>query len=241
MTRPDLKDDDLFTEKLLKLPRKIDIYNYAPCTGGEFFQSMLVLSCPKTRAVLKHKDYQESLLRAENNIKLFRRIEYMGMGRGYEVMRLLHLFSPDELISFFKYLIVNAIVDSRKLKEWNDTLIILSGHYDFRSKKARIWAEYEHWDVIKLNPETQSTRDLVKRMCVTIFGPVESATQEYLIDRMFTKYSYQENFPFLEYILYEDYDLIKYFIENRYGSEMDFDFIDQSLRMWKEVRVDPYL
>ena len=48
-------------------------------------------------------------------------------------------------------------------------------------------------------------------------------------------------FPFMDYMVENDLNGVKYYLEDRYGPDLDFDFIDQSLIEYKKNRIDPYL
>jgi hypothetical protein len=38
-----------------------------------------------------------------------------------------------------------------------------------------------------------------------------------------------------------DFNSIKDYLTNRYGSDLDYDFIDRALINYKKIRIDPYL
>ena len=45
----------------------------------------------------------------------------------------------------------------------------------------------------------------------------------------------------MDYMINNDLNVIKDYIENCYGPELDHDFIDKALINYKKVRIDPYL
>jgi hypothetical protein len=48
-------------------------------------------------------------------------------------------------------------------------------------------------------------------------------------------------FPFMDYMISNDFNSIKDYLEVRYGPDLDYDFIDKALITYKKVRIDPYL
>jgi len=242
---------ETFENKLLMLPKKIDFYNYESCAGGEFWQSMITLSCPKTKIILRNDDFE---IREKDNFKFFRSSKYdktISIHAGFPALLFL---TAENIINLYKYQLINHMIYCRPgytfykpspgdeltlVEKYKDVLFVFSNHWRIESEIMKTISEYKYWTFLDLNPEENFSRKLICKMIeMTGIGPRNNYGQ---ISPNFDPYPFLERIPFLDYILFNDYDSIKYFIENRYGSNLDFDFIDQSLRMWKKVRVDPYL
>lgn len=248
---------DNFLDDLLRLPRKIDFINYAPYAGGDFFTSLILLSHSKTKNLIyfvnnhpnteniSQSDYNGFKVKQYNNRIIFSKPNYYSMNYLIPTSRLVEYFRPNEIIDLYKHSIANAFLPSyfdslparkNKITLYKDSIILIPNHWIMSPKKMEIFSQYKYWDVINLNPESKKgkkflykTRDQIK------------SVKEAFVGHFLNRFPFLENFPFLDYILEEDYETIKYWIENRYGSDLDFDFIDKSLPMWKKVRVDPYL
>jgi hypothetical protein len=239
--------------ELLKIPKKIDFYNYECGCGGEFFQSMITLSCNRTKNILSNDSLVTREIGNNNNI-FFSKSSYKPPIRIYSQFPTVNLLSYQNIVDLYKYQIINNMINLEKgwplfidykseiYKKYKNVLFIFSNHWTIDSEKMKKLSEYEYWSFLDLNPETKFARKLICKVNRIIgMFPNNILDKPPIIEEQFDRYPFLENFPFFDCILYNDYNSIKYFIENRYGSDLDFDFIDQSLKMWKKVRVDPYL
>jgi hypothetical protein len=232
-----MKNIETFDIKLLKLPKKIDFYNYSTYTGGEFFTSMIALSCNHTKKVLRD-DVLCSYEITQNKI-VFSKNEYNKPIKIYSWHDGIEFLPANEIINLYKYSILNHMIPEsynlNNLKKYKNIIFIFSGHWNINPQKMKDISEYEYWNFLDLNPKSNYSHNILDKMHNIL---KINKTPNPKIEN---KYPFLENFPFLDYILDKDYPGIKDWIENRYGSDLDFDFIDRSLRMWKKVRVDPYL
>lgn len=108
--------------------------------------------------------------------------------------------------------------------------------------------------IINLNPQTERAKDMVKRFNrLYFYRPNKSILEESketippideLTDVAIDHPTFQNmklKFPFMDYMVDNDFKSIIYYIEDRYGPDIDYDFIDQALIDYKKIRVDPYL
>jgi hypothetical protein len=248
-----------FLDSILKLPRKIDFFHYSPFAGGDFFISLIILSHEKSKNLIvgyrqKHPafenyediDYKGFKVR-KNNLGqiIFSKPQYNNMNYLKPSNRIVQYFKIEELINVYKYSLINSFLPSYPntppnghsgLSRYKDSIILIGDHWIINHNKMKKFSKCKYWDVINLDPSTKFANNLLKKMRIDN-GEITDKFQEHFLN----KFPFLENMPFLDYILDENYDQIKYWIENRYGSDLDFDFIDKSLPMWKKIRVDPYL
>lgn len=242
-----------FEDQVLSLPRKIDFIYYGFCSGGEFFTSLIALSCPLTRHLLRHNAFvlnelfptYDSPIYFKKNIHAF--IEFIDHG---------HMMTSEEIIKHCKSSIFSSmlhhyvgemktqkilthinrknIIIERLERIYKKTIIVVCKHFDFMNdNKLNDFNSIKYWDVLNIDPITKEGKKCVSN----------SAKQIKKIDNLdFRTVSNNiERFPFFDYMIYEDYNEVKYFLENRYGSNLDFDFIDKSLKDYYKIRVKPYL
>jgi hypothetical protein len=254
-----MKTPDNFLDTILNLPRKIDFIHYTPFAGGDFFTSLIILSHAKSKNLIasfdqkhpgfinyKEADYQGFKIRKNNSDQvIFSKPQYINMSYLKPSSRIVEYLKIEEVINLYKYSLINSFLPSYPnppsgansgLSRYKDSIILICDHWLMNPNKMKEFSQYKHWDVINLDPSTKFANNLLKKMRKDT-GKLTSKFQDHFINR----FPFLENFPFLDYILEKDYNTIKYWIENRYGSDLDFDFIDQSLLMWKKLRVNPYL
>lgn len=102
--------------------------------------------------------------------------------------------------------------------------------------------EQPYWDVINIDPQSKQGRNFVANWCVKT-GLSKTGSKE-PIKKMMEHRAFENiklKFPFMDYMIEKDYDSIKYWLEDRYGSDLDFDFIDQSLVNYRKIRIEPWL
>jgi hypothetical protein len=250
-----------FEDQVLSLPRKIDFIYYGSCSGGEFFTSLIALSCPLTRHLLKHNDVVLNELRPiydspvyfKRKINSFLEyIDYTGhMMTSEEIIRnckssifssMLHHYASElknfkgdlSIYSLVEVWNTESIVIKRLERIYKKTIIVACKHFNYMNvNKLNDFNSTKYWDVLNIDPITKEGQ-----RCV-----YNSAKQIFKNDNLnFRTVSNNiERFPFFDYMIYEDYDEVKYFLENRYGSNLDFDFIDRSLKDYYQIRVKPYL
>jgi hypothetical protein len=179
-----------------------------------------------------------------------------------------HLMSPLDRINYSKMLLFQSMIDfnikfgNSILLTGTDTLndisiykganIILCTHWvdlsaipktkNFESRNfgLNLFENEKYWDVINLDPKTEKGKNLVLNFCkkFKLVNNIEKIKTG-LNHSAFNNIKLQ--FPFMDYLAINDFDSIKNYISNRYGPDLDFDFIDQALIDYKKIRVDPYL
>jgi hypothetical protein len=252
-----MKIENNFINSILKQPRKIDFMHYTPFAGGDFFTSLIILSHRKSKDLIidftqhhpkfvnnKEIDKDGFKIRTNSDQIIFSKPLYK-MNYIKPSSRIVQYMEIDEIINSYKYSLINAILPSfpnpppgghSGISRYKDSIILIADHWIMNPNKMKIFSEFKYWNVYSIDPETKYCKNLLIEMNKKVGSPTIKF-QEHFMDR----FPFLENFPFLDYIIKEDYHVIKSWIENRYGSDLDFDFIDQSLKMWKKVRVDPYL
>jgi hypothetical protein len=253
-----MKTPDNFLDSVLKLPRKVDFIHYCPFAGGDFFTSLIILSHEKSKKLIvnftqqhpkflnnKQIDKNGFIVKINSGYTIFSKPQYNNMTYLKPASRIVQYMEIDDIINLYKYSLINAFLPSYPnppepqqsgLLRYKDSIILICDHWIMNPNKMKIFSKSEYWGMISLDPETKYSKKLMVEMNKKV-GSVTQKHQEIFMDR----FPFLERFPFLDYILEKDYNTIKYWIENRYGSDLDFDFIDRSLKMWREVRVDPYL
>ena len=251
-----------FEEWVLKLPRKIDFLLYSCGAGGEFFYSLIVLSCNKTKKLLQNQDFRinddQEIIRF-NSPKYFKR--NLDTSLSFMDYTVEHL-TAEQLINNVRSILFSSIVthmrDERTTKAFvnlesvftsiiKDTLLISRKHFDHArpndpnyeidiQEKFEKFSDYHLWDVVNIDPISKAGKRNVLNAKGYYFPHLVNVPFE---DK--TKFTHIECFPFIDYMIEQDYNSIKYFIENRYGSHLNFDFIDQSLSMYYEKRVKPFI
>ena len=249
-----------FEDYLLSLPKKIDFIHYSAGSGGEFLSSLIALSCSKTKKIInqteltlepggytyptyvspnyflrslntcmEHIDLGIDFMTSEEIIKSCKSSIYSSMMFYYSKnfkknMDLFYPFMRDE-----------TTVKNKLETLYKDITITICKHFHIiNGNKISDLNSTKIWDVINIDPITKEGRKCVDNSVRVIFS--YRGKREYR-----TTSSDIERFPFFDYMIYEDYDGVKYFLENRYGSNLDFDFIDRSLKDYYQIRVKPYL
>lgn len=253
-----MKKPDNFLDGILNLPRKIDFIHYTPFAGGDFFASLIILSHDKSKKLISNfvqphpkfsNDDETKIdqfkIKVNSGHTVFSKPLYNNMNYLKPSSRIVQYMNINDIIDSYKYSLINSILPSYPnppagahsgINKYKDCIIIIPNHWIMNPNKMKIFSQSKYWNVVNIDPETKSGKNLLIKMN-NIVGGVSKNHQESFMDR----FPFLENFPFLDYILDQNYSEIKYWIENRYGSDLDFDFIDKSLSMWKKVRVDPYL
>lgn len=136
---------------------------------------------------------------------------------------------------------------------FSDTFIILCTHwvnfdpaYKIKNMESKtfgipLFENEKYWNVINLDPQTEKGVNLVKNFCKK-YDLIQNPDDE--INRRINHQAFNNiklKFPFMDYMACNNLNSIKDYIENRYGPNLDFDFIDQALINYKKLRVDPYL
>jgi hypothetical protein len=103
-----------------------------------------------------------------------------------------------------------------------------------------LFEKQKYWNLINLDPQTKKGKNFVINFCIKskLANNVEKV-------KLSLNHSAFDNiklkFPFIDHLLNNDFNLIKDYINDRYGPELDHDFIDKALINYKKVRIDPYL
>jgi hypothetical protein len=253
-----MKTPDNFLDTILNIPRKIDFIHYTPFAGGDFFASLIILSHNKSKKLISNFiqphpkflnddeiDICQFKIKINSGYTIFSKPLYNNMNYLNPSSRIVQYMEVNDIINLYKYSLINSILPSfpnplpagnSGISRYKDSIIIIPNHWIMNPNKMRIFSQFKYWDVISIDPETKFGKNLLVEMNNKV-GSVTKKHQEIFMDR----FPFLENFPFLDLVLNQNYNEIKYWIENRYGSDLDFDFIDQSLPMWKKIRVDPYL
>lgn len=98
----------------------------------------------------------------------------------------------------------------------------------------------KHLTLININPQTPAAKRMVYNFVNKSNLTVSKTLVSFQLEHpAFT--NIKEKFPFMDYMVENNFDAIKYHIENRYGPDIDYDFIDQALIDYRKLRVEPYL
>lgn len=136
---------------------------------------------------------------------------------------------------------------------FKDTNIILCTHWishiggpDSHKKNygLKVFEQQEYWNVINLDPQTPRGQKLVKNFCKKFKLLSNNELKSEKVQKQFDHPAFKNiklKFPFMDYMVENDLNGVKYYLEDRYGPDLDFDFIDQSLIEYKKNRIDPYL
>jgi hypothetical protein len=259
--------NDIF-DTLLKLPRRIDFLHYTPFAGGDFFTTMIINSHEKTKKLIVgfcqggHPAFTESEKTYENGFEIrknrtgnviFGRLIYKNLSYLAPISEIVNYLTIEQTIDLYKYSLLTSILPSfpnpprgtgNDILLHKDTIVIIADHWLMNTKKMEKFSKCQYWNMLNIDPETEFATNLMYKMRdATSYNLRRGLTpgtlrfQKKFVDR----HPNIEKFPFLDYILVSDYKGIMDWIENRYGSDLDFDFIDKSLKMWRKVRVEPYL
>jgi hypothetical protein len=257
-----------FFDTLLKLPRRIDFIHYTPFAGGDFFTTMIINSHEKTKNIVvgfaaagnpafkdDEKTYENGFQIRKNHTGnvIFGKPTYKNLSYLAPISKIVHHLTIEQTIDLYKCSLLNSILPSfpnpppgtgNDISLHKDTIVIIADHWVMNTKKMEEFSKCQYWNMLNIDPETKFATELMYKIRdATSYNlrrgltPEASEFQKKFLDR----HPNIERFPFLDYILVSDYKGIMDWIENRYGSDLDFDFIDRSLKMWKTVRVEPYL
>jgi hypothetical protein len=172
----------------------------------------------------------------------------------YAKLMLFHgLLNPHSKVGSAGFLgFKNKEADDIKLKYGNSHIVLCTHWLDISlAKKEKNWEnrnfglkifeDQKYWSVINLDPQTEKGINLVQNFCAKykLITHSDSKVSDHINHKMFKDIKLK--FPFMDYLVNSDFNSIKDYLENRYGSDLDFDFIDQALIDYKKLRVDPYL
>jgi hypothetical protein len=268
-------------EEALSWPRIIDIYHYAPGSGGEFFTSLCAIGHLPTRNILKFKNLEGRKVEVEwKNQKIERiffdsakyfdydNIDISELGKHMFFYPL--LCDPKERILYYKMVLAHSILNYNTISEkirrkiynpstnkelFNNINIILCTHWvdlhaasnitknntiNNRTFGVPLFEKQKYGNLINLDPQTKKGKDFVINCCIKskLANNVEKI-------KLSLNHSAFDNiklkFPFMDYLINNDFNSIKDYINNRYGPELDHDFIDKALINYKKVRIDRYL
>jgi hypothetical protein len=140
--------------------------------------------------------------------------------------------------NFFIYKGTNIIlsthwIDSNEMTKMKD--------YELRNFGLVAFEKEKYWDLINLDPISENGINLVLNFCrkFKLISDSDIKIPKRLNHKAFRNIKLK--FPFMDYMADNDLNSIKDYIENRYGSDLDYDFIDQALIDYKKIRIDPYL
>lgn len=229
-----------FDDRFLNKPRKIDFIHYQAGAGGCFFRNLIALSCPLTKKVLTKQDH------------LSKDIDYTenGITKTYTVMRDVHYINnffvnvfvstsekcklPAEyIIKLYKSYVCHSILRSGNINEWDNTLVLFRGTWLLDDHVMKDIADNPYWDFVNINPFSKDSLKVMHRI-MKVKGLNHNSDYR-------NKYDFMERLPLIDLLMSEDYNYVMDWIEKRYGSNLDFDFIESSLKEWKTVRIDPHL
>jgi len=174
-----------------------------------------------------------------------------------------HLMSPLDRINYCKMLLFQGIFQSmlpnRNKDEFKENInmfkgvnIILSTHWielplliktkNFESRNfgLKLFEKEKYWNVINLDPQTEKGRNLVLNFC----KKYKLITNVKKVEMQFNHSAFSNiklKFPFMDYMATGDFNSIKNYITNRYGPDLDYEFIDKALIDYKKLRIEPYL
>lgn len=237
-------------DKVLSYPKIFDIYNYNPCCGGEFFTSLIRLSHPYTKQWLKRDRFIINPIKP--GVKIYDTVQYHKHSNKlrYETFG---ECTPEELLFVFKYSYVatfsqhlafyrmQSCIDENWENHLSEMLLVDSHHLTYVTEEGySALINDPLMNILQLDPETLDGKKLIRYMNNKIFPPEWGSIVKLYEDKFYGR-SDVINFPFIDYMLYKDNNGVMDFLEERYGSDLDFDFIDESLTEWREVRLEPYL
>lgn len=257
-------------DESLSWPNKIDIYFYAPGSGGEFFSSLCSIAHLPTRELLISKTLVTNIDKNSGTISYvspyyfenLNNICITNLGR-HVFFYSNYLKDPKEKIDYYRMVLSHAILNfndksitpknffniSMKRKIFEKINIIMCTHWtDFADKEVdnnrnygiRLFEGQKYWNVINLDPISEKGQQFV----INFAEKVGLRKDNKKIINYFHSQAFKNinlKFPFMDYIINNNFNLIKDYLENRYGPELDHDFIDQALMDYKKIRIDPYL
>jgi hypothetical protein len=177
-----------------------------------------------------------------------------------------HQLNGNEKINFLKAFLLQSMLthsvninkknNSKKELSFNsifsDTYIILCTHYidlikikekniNLRNFGIPLLEKEKSFNIINLDPQTKKGIDFVKIFCekYELFPNAGYEIQERINHNAFKNIKLK--FPFMDYMINNDFNSIKDYLENRYGTDLDYEFIDKALIDYKKLRIDPYL
>lgn len=230
-----------FSDELIRLPRKIDMFNWAPLSGGDFLINLISRSdyITKSKDIMKQDDIRfVDISGGGERIDECRYQQYLPNTLFYEDISL--FYHIDELEDAIKYDIIKTFLMNSNYKEYKDVLLFQKSHLTCPKKYVEKINSLDFIDFVDLSPESSKG----KSHCFKANKKIHVCVQNTIIYCLKQSRSYKtviESFPFLDYVIDNDFNSIKDWIENRYGSNFDFDFIDKKLIWWKKIRVDPYV
>jgi hypothetical protein len=93
---------------------------------------------------------------------------------------------------------------------------------------------------INLNPQTDPAKNVIINYCNKT--KMVSDSNKVIKHIEFKTYKNMNlKFPFFDYMIANDFNSIKNYLENRYGPDLDHNFVNQALINYKNLRIDPYL
>ena len=254
----------------LSWPNKIDIYIYSAGAGGEFFTQLCSLAHLPTRNMLKSKTLEGASWRGGIiTFKSAEYFNFENIYIG-EIGKHLTFYSklindPVDRINYYKMVLAHAFLNttpdpvseniyviSKKRQLFKNVNIILCTHWtnaNLRNKKLDnrtfglpLFEKQKYWNVIHLDPQTSLGQDFVTKFAFKskMFDDLEIEKIKVAFNHSAFK-NIKLKFPFMDYMISNDFNSIKDYLEVRYGPDLDYDFIDKALITYKKVRIDPYL
>jgi hypothetical protein len=103
-----------------------------------------------------------------------------------------------------------------------------------------LFEKQKYWSVINLDPQTDKGKNLVHKYQSDFHNIKNIDISNIVIDHPAFK-NIKLKFPFMDYMVDANFNAVKDYLENRYGPDLDFDFIDKALINYKKIRINPYL
>jgi len=254
-------------DEALSWPNKIDIYFYAPGAGGEFFTTLCSLSHLPTREILYSQNIEA--VKFETGAIVFKSAVYFNYEEIFvsELGKHLCFYSkyitdPLERINYYRMVLAHSFLnipseDVHNLNNKKNILknknIILCTHwikihstdkkngpnFDNRTFGIPLFEKQKYWNIINLDPETEKARNHIINFCKKSKLAVSTKKIETYLNHSAFK-NIKLKFPFMDYMVTGNFNAVKDYLENRYGPDLDFDFIDKALINYKKIRIDPY-
>lgn len=261
-----------FIDEVLSWPKNIDIYFYSPGSGGEFFTSLCAIAHLPTREILTSKNLEAVKRPENENQIIFKSqsyfdFEFIHINQiGKQIFFWSKYMDPITKINYYKNVLAHVILNNNMVKDETNLYniscrkknlenvnIILCTHWlhnipstnekNFKNRTFGIplCEREKYWNFINLDPQTTEGKNFVVNFCER----VELVKNPDKIRKIFEHTAFKNiklKFPFMDYMVREDFNSIKNYIVNRYGPDnIDYNFIDQALINYKKIRIDPYL
>ena len=239
--------------------KKVEFVIYPPGAGGEFFCALMANADHKTRKMIRPKNsskhypelreaYHVALEETDRPILRYRSALYLcdpspltksieGAGK---------VFPDINFVQSFKEIIAATIL------EWNchcgyhplegkfkEMMLILPQHRSMWTREMHETVDHvdNPWTSVNITPNTQLGRGVCDSAHRAFFDRVDQPDENYSV----LENVGHKHFPFLDYMVEQDYDGICKWAVEQYGDGLNTDFMKRELLRYYKFRVIPLL